>query len=69
MAPDGQPPDLRPPAHWGDVGPKGPEKIWPKTHLTMYALVSLLRAKVVVIRSIENAIGWMLGAIAGGLTR
>lgn len=38
-----QPPDTLPPAEWKDApGRKGKEQIFPKSHLTLYSLVSLL---------------------------
>jgi len=38
LAPDAQPPSSRPPPSWAQgAGYKAKEKIWPKTHLTLYA--------------------------------
>lgn len=42
MAPEAQSPETRPPEEWGHVGPRGIEKIWPKTHITMYTLVNAI---------------------------
>lgn len=35
---DAQPPNSRPPTEWKHtLGTKGREKIWPKSHLTLYS--------------------------------
>jgi hypothetical protein len=39
---DAQPPESRPPADWAKAeGRKATERIFPKSHLTMYSLVRL----------------------------
>ena len=39
---DAQPPETRPPESWATAeGRKSIEKVWPKTHLTMYAHVCI----------------------------
>ena len=46
---DSQPPDSLPPASWaGCPGRKGKDKLWVKSHLTVYAAVSALHAAFIV---------------------
>ena len=62
LAPDAQPPSSRPPAEWaGAPGRKGIEKIVAKSHLTLYALVSVL----VIFFCIGNSTAFFTGGIVG----
>ena len=67
LAPDAQPPSSRPPAEWaGAPGRKGIEKIVAKSHLTLYALVSVLVIFFCIGNSTAFFTGGFVGASRGG---
>lgn len=61
LAPNAQPPNSLPPPEWaGAEGRKGIEKIFPKSHLTIYVAVSIPMTVTYSVKLIIF-IGWTLG--------